>query len=261
MLQPVGLPWTASSRGRASPRGTARGDGGGGSPRARPAPRRRSGGAAVRLVLDSSSAASFLTIAEADAADTPVACDGGRSSRARPPGACRSLQVVLDATRSSAGSVTAATPLVASRACGSASVTARIPTTRSCSGRSGGPRRHPRARVRAGRLRHPDAQRVGHEGRLEVTAISLGAYPTCRPLRAAAARRVDGKGYGPIVVAREALEPAALRELEIVVPGRLTTAYLVLRLALGATCAFASCRSTKSSTRSPGSRRRRARDP
>jgi 1,4-dihydroxy-6-naphthoate synthase len=42
-----------------------------------------------------------------------------------------------------------------------------------------------------------------------------------------------GDGYGPVVVAREPIEPAALRNTEIVVPGRLTTAYLVLRLALG----------------------------
>jgi 1,4-dihydroxy-6-naphthoate synthase len=36
-----------------------------------------------------------------------------------------------------------------------------------------------------------------------------------------------------VVVAREPLDVAALRETEIVVPGWLTTAYLVLRLALG----------------------------
>jgi len=72
------------------------------------------------------------------------------------------------------------------------------------------------------------------EGRLEVSAISLGAY------RHVAHRYVllphgasMGSGYGPIVVAREPLAPAQLRGREIVVPGRMTTAYLVLRLALG----------------------------
>ena len=72
------------------------------------------------------------------------------------------------------------------------------------------------------------------EGRLEVTAISMGAYP------AVAGRYVLlphgaslGRGYGPVVVARETLDPEALRSLEIVIPGRLTTAYLALRLALG----------------------------
>jgi len=39
-----------------------------------------------------------------------------------------------------------------------------------------------------------------------------------------------GDGYGPIVVAREGVD---LHDVEIVIPGRLTTAYLVLRLALG----------------------------
>jgi 1,4-dihydroxy-6-naphthoate synthase len=42
-----------------------------------------------------------------------------------------------------------------------------------------------------------------------------------------------GSAYGPIVVARAPLALEALRETEIVVPGRLTTAYLVLRLVLG----------------------------
>jgi 1,4-dihydroxy-6-naphthoate synthase len=39
-----------------------------------------------------------------------------------------------------------------------------------------------------------------------------------------------GDGYGPVVVARDDVD---LDEVEIVIPGRLTTAYLVLRLALG----------------------------
>jgi len=43
-----------------------------------------------------------------------------------------------------------------------------------------------------------------------------------------------GLGYGPVVVAREKLSHAQLREAEIVIPGTLTTAYLVLKMALGA---------------------------
>jgi 1,4-dihydroxy-6-naphthoate synthase len=42
-----------------------------------------------------------------------------------------------------------------------------------------------------------------------------------------------GSGYGPIVVAREELPPADLRQLEIAVPGALTTAFLVLRMWIG----------------------------
>ncbi|MDX6454861.1 MAG: 1,4-dihydroxy-6-naphthoate synthase, partial [Gaiellaceae bacterium] len=40
-------------------------------------------------------------------------------------------------------------------------------------------------------------------------------------------------GYGPIVVARNALSLDELRNVEIAVPGRLTTAFLVLGMALG----------------------------
>ncbi len=42
-----------------------------------------------------------------------------------------------------------------------------------------------------------------------------------------------GSGYGPVVVAREPVSVDGLRELEIVVPGTLTTSFLTLRLVLG----------------------------
>ena len=72
------------------------------------------------------------------------------------------------------------------------------------------------------------------EGRLEVSAISMGAYPSVADRYVLLPHGASmGDGYGPIVVAREALDREALRAAEIVVPGRLTTAYLVLRLALG----------------------------
>lgn len=69
------------------------------------------------------------------------------------------------------------------------------------------------------------------EGRLEVTAISAGAYPHVAGRYILLPHGASmGDGYGPIVVARNDLD---LRDVEIVIPGRLTTAYLVLRLALG----------------------------
>jgi 1,4-dihydroxy-6-naphthoate synthase len=72
------------------------------------------------------------------------------------------------------------------------------------------------------------------DGRLEVTALSAGAYPhvagTYALFRFGAS---FGEGYGPIVVAREHLSFDELRRAEIAVPGRMTTAYLMLRLALG----------------------------
>ena len=69
------------------------------------------------------------------------------------------------------------------------------------------------------------------EGRLEVTAISAGAYPHVAAGYILLPHGASmGDGYGPIVVARGEVD---LRDVEIVIPGRLTTAYLVLRLALG----------------------------
>ncbi|HEY5058088.1 MAG TPA: MqnA/MqnD/SBP family protein [Gaiellaceae bacterium] len=72
------------------------------------------------------------------------------------------------------------------------------------------------------------------EGELEVTAISLATYPLVQDRYMLLPHGASmGEGYGPIVVAREALSLAALRSEEIVIPGKLTTAYLVLKMALG----------------------------
>ena len=72
------------------------------------------------------------------------------------------------------------------------------------------------------------------EGRLEVTAISLHAYPFVQDRYVLLPHGASmGSGYGPIVVAREALTREALRDVEIAVPGRMTTAFLVLRMVIG----------------------------
>ena len=72
------------------------------------------------------------------------------------------------------------------------------------------------------------------EGRLEVTAISLATYPLVQDRYVLLPHGASiGSGYGPIVVAREPLTLDELQREEIVVPGTLTTAYLVLRMALG----------------------------
>ena len=72
------------------------------------------------------------------------------------------------------------------------------------------------------------------EGRLEVTALSLATYPLVQDHYALLPHGASiGSGYGPIVVARRPLSLKELAELEIVVPGRLTTAFLVLGMALG----------------------------
>ena len=72
------------------------------------------------------------------------------------------------------------------------------------------------------------------EGRLEVTAISLHAYPFVQDRYAILPHGASmGSGYGPIVVSTEPLTREDLKEIEIAVPGRMTTAFLVLRMYLG----------------------------
>jgi len=72
------------------------------------------------------------------------------------------------------------------------------------------------------------------EGRLEVTAISLHTYPFVQDRYVLLPHGASmGSGYGPIVVAREPLARTDLAEVEIAVPGAMTTAFLVLRLCLG----------------------------
>jgi 1,4-dihydroxy-6-naphthoate synthase len=72
------------------------------------------------------------------------------------------------------------------------------------------------------------------EGRLEVTAISLHTYPFVQDRYVLLPHGASmGSGYGPIVVAREPLTREDLAEVEIAVPGTMTTAFLVLRLCLG----------------------------
>ncbi len=72
------------------------------------------------------------------------------------------------------------------------------------------------------------------EGRLEVTAMSAATYPLVQDRYVLLPHGASiGSGYGPIVVARELLSLNELRETEIVIPGTLTTAFLVLKMALG----------------------------
>jgi 1,4-dihydroxy-6-naphthoate synthase len=72
------------------------------------------------------------------------------------------------------------------------------------------------------------------EGRLEVTAISLHSYPFVQGRYVLLPHGASmGAGYGPIVVSRELLSDDDLRRIEVAVPGRMTTAFLALRLRLG----------------------------
>jgi 1,4-dihydroxy-6-naphthoate synthase len=72
------------------------------------------------------------------------------------------------------------------------------------------------------------------DGKLETTAISLHAYPFVQDKYVLLPHGASmGAGYGPLVVARQPLSLDDLREIEIAVPGRMTTAFLVLRMAIG----------------------------
>jgi 1,4-dihydroxy-6-naphthoate synthase len=72
------------------------------------------------------------------------------------------------------------------------------------------------------------------EGRLEVTALSLHSYPFVQDRYALLPHGASmGSGYGPIVVARQSMTKEQLAGVRITVPGRMTTAFLVLRLYLG----------------------------
>ena len=86
-------------------------------------------------------------------------------------------------------------------------------------------------------LVHADIQTLNGwalDARLEVTAISLGTYPLVQDSYVLLPHGASiGSGYGPVLVAREPLALDDLRDVEIVVPGRMTTGFLVLRLMLG----------------------------
>ncbi|MBI3616272.1 MAG: ABC transporter substrate-binding protein [Candidatus Omnitrophica bacterium] len=72
------------------------------------------------------------------------------------------------------------------------------------------------------------------EGELEMTAVSLAAYPYCasRYILLPTGSSV-GDGYGPILVAKKSMDLKELARMRVAVPGRLTTAALLLQLAVG----------------------------
>jgi 1,4-dihydroxy-6-naphthoate synthase len=68
-------------------------------------------------------------------------------------------------------------------------------------------------------------------GDADVVAISLGAYPAIAEGYLLLPHGASvGRGYGPVVIAREATSLASLRGKRVGIPGLTTTAWLVLRL-------------------------------
>ncbi len=71
-------------------------------------------------------------------------------------------------------------------------------------------------------------------GELEITAISLHAYPYVQDRYALMACGCSmGENYGPMVVAKQNFNIEELKHQRIAIPGKLTTAFLTLQLLLG----------------------------
>jgi 1,4-dihydroxy-6-naphthoate synthase len=76
--------------------------------------------------------------------------------------------------------------------------------------------------------------RRAFDGRLELTAVSIHAYAYLHDKYILCTCGASmGDGYGPMVVARTEMDRERLRDVSIAVPGKLTSAYLALRLYLG----------------------------
>src|SRR5436309_817333 len=72
------------------------------------------------------------------------------------------------------------------------------------------------------------------QGDLEITAISIHAYPYVADKYALTSCGSSmGDNYGPMVVAREPMNIEQLRGKTIAIPGKLTTAFLTLQLCIG----------------------------
>jgi len=76
--------------------------------------------------------------------------------------------------------------------------------------------------------------RRAFQAQLELTAVSIHAYAFLHDKYILCTCGASmGDGYGPMVVAREPMSLEQLRGKTIAVPGKLTSAYLALRLCLG----------------------------
>ena len=78
-----------------------------------------------------------------------------------------------------------------------------------------------------------DLNHRAKSGELDVTAVSVHAcahIPGYTMLRSGGS---FGRGYGPIVVAQEGFDVKALPDVKVAVPGRMTSAFLLLQLMIG----------------------------
>src|SRR5688572_31381300 len=71
-------------------------------------------------------------------------------------------------------------------------------------------------------------------GELEITAISIHAYPYVADKYALTSCGASmGDGYGPMVISRHDWDEDDLKGKTIAIPGELTTAFLALQLCIG----------------------------
>ena len=71
------------------------------------------------------------------------------------------------------------------------------------------------------------------KGELDMTAISAASYPIlAETYWIVSVGSSVGKNYGPLVIAKNSFSPSELKGRRIAVPGRYTTAYALLRLAI-----------------------------
>ncbi len=68
---------------------------------------------------------------------------------------------------------------------------------------------------------------------LDVTAVSAHAYAYTHDYVILRSGASFGKAYGPIVIAKRKFSVEELKKSRIAIPGRMTTAYLLLRMAIG----------------------------
>ncbi|HEY2933651.1 MAG TPA: MqnA/MqnD/SBP family protein [Acidobacteriota bacterium] len=69
------------------------------------------------------------------------------------------------------------------------------------------------------------------KGEYEVSAISFHAYAFIQDRYLLLPHGASiGRGYGPLIVSRHRIKPLELRNLRLAVPGKLTTAYLAMKI-------------------------------
>ena len=75
--------------------------------------------------------------------------------------------------------------------------------------------------------------RRGVKSELDVTAVSAHGYAYTHDYLILRRGSSFGKAYGPIVIAKRKFDNDELKKIRIAVPGKMTTAYLLLRMAIG----------------------------